>query len=132
MPAAVIGAVPPADGAGRKDERHPVVGSKDQLVQRLKGADQRRQRLAVMDIVGPFLKGFLPAGLGDGDFVDACRVKSVVGPGDDRFAGVGEHPGEFVERPQFVVYVADGAQRLAKVDVGQGVAHLGHHGRHRT
>ena len=86
------------NGAGRKDQRHPVLGGKDQLVHGLKGADQRRERLAIVDIVGTSLKGFLPAGLGDGDLVDACRVESVVGPGHDGFAGVGEHAGELVER----------------------------------
>ncbi len=78
MPAPVIGAVPPAMGQGVKTSGHAVRGGEDQLVERLERADQRRQRLAVVDVGGPLLERPLPAGLGHGDLVNAGRVELVV------------------------------------------------------
>ncbi|TXT53516.1 MAG: hypothetical protein BAJATHORv1_180003 [Candidatus Thorarchaeota archaeon] len=113
------------DGAGGEDQRHAMLGSEDQLVDGLSGADQGRERLAVVDVVRTALEGLLTAGLGDGDLVDAGRVELIVGPGHNGLAGVGEHAGELVEGAQVVVDVAHGAQRLAEVDVGQRVDRLG-------
>jgi len=127
MPAAVRrGAA--GKGTGGEDQRHPMPGRKDEFVERLFGADQWRQRLAIVDIGGALLKGLLTTRFSDGDLVDTGRVVLVVRPGHDGFAGVGEHASEFVESAQVVVNVADGAQRLAKVNVGQRIYHFGHEG----
>jgi hypothetical protein len=70
-----------------------------------------------MDVVGTFLKSLLSTSFGNGDLMDVGRVVPVVRPGHDGFAGIGKHAGELVSGPQIVVYIIDGAQRLAKVDV---------------
>ena len=55
-----------------------MFGSKYELVNRLEGTDQWRQRLAIVNVIRPALKRLLPTRFSYGNLVDAGRIKAAV------------------------------------------------------